>query len=300
VPKFKFDSLLCPGEKVTAEQLATDRSLLAFEKTVARMNRRGFLGVLTGAAALGALGGLGAVSAKAQSTATPSISDVLNFALNFEYLQANFYSIVATGNPISATLSGTPTGALAGSPGKLNLDVTTLALANALAQDEANHITQLRTAITSLGGTPVAQPAINYGAAGSISTQAQFLTTARQFAALSSSAYAGSAAVLVSNTSVLATVAQILGAEGQHAGAINFQCIAQGITSAPIDAQDVPPATSQYFMVSLSSGLAPERSTSQALGVAYGISTASTTNPAVGTTMGGFFPSGLNGNIKST
>ena len=304
--KANYDSLLCPGERVTEEQLATDRNLLAFERTLGLLNRRGFMGALTGAAALGALGTLGTRTAHAQ--AMVPITDVLNFALNLEYLEANFYSIAATGNPISTTLSGTLTGPILGSPGKLSLDATTLALANALAADEENHINDLRSAITSLQGTPVAQPQLNYAAMGAITTQAQFLAAARQFTALGGSAYAGSAAMLVSNPSVLQSAAQILGAEGQHAGALNYQCIKQGVTSPAIDAQDVPPTATQYFTVALTGttvtgatvGLAPERSTVQVLGVVYGVSTATTTTPKTGVTSGGFFPMGLNGNIKST
>lgn len=295
--KFRFDSLLCPGEKVTEEQLATDRNLLAFERTISRLTRRGFMGLMGSAAAVGALGTLGTGTAHAQSV---PITDVLNFALNLEYLEANFYSICATGNPISTSLSGTPTGAITGSPGKLSLDATTLALALALTTDEQDHINDLRIAITQLGGTPVAQPAINYAAKGMITTQAQFLATARQFTALGGSAYIGGASLLVTNASVLTTAAQILGAEGQHAGSINYQCIKQGIASPALDAQDVPPSATQYFTVSTSNGLAPGRNTSQVLGVAYSVSTAGTTTPPTGTTMGGFFPSGVNGNIKST
>ena len=127
-----------------------------------------------------------------------------------------------------------------------------------------------------------------------------FLAAARQFTALGGSAYVGSAQFLISNPTVLTAAAQILGAEGQHAGAIAYLCVNQNITSAPIDAQDVPPSSSNYFTVSSGTALSPSRATNQVLGVAYGTSTATTTVPTSGTTMGGFFPNGVNGNIKST
>ena len=163
----KYRSLLCPEETVTAAQLETDRNLLAFGRSVDRLSRRRFLGGLSGATALAVGAGFIAMpKGFAQATtAAPSITDVLNFALNLEYLEANLYSIVSTGKPIPTSLSGTP-GALTGSPGKLTLDAPTLALAQALAQDEQNHINDLRTAITSLGGTPISQPAINYRGEG--------------------------------------------------------------------------------------------------------------------------------------
>ena len=48
--KAKYVSPLCPGEKITEEQLVTDRAILAFERSVERLSRRKFLGGLSGAA----------------------------------------------------------------------------------------------------------------------------------------------------------------------------------------------------------------------------------------------------------
>jgi hypothetical protein len=131
-------------------------------------------------------------------------------------------------------------------------------------------------------------------------TQPQFLMAARQFTALGGSAYVGSAQLLVSNSAVLTTAGQILGAEGQHAGALAYLCVTQGVLSPPIDAQDVPPTATQYFTVDAVNALSPARNTSQVLGVAYGVSTPTTTTPPPGVTMGGFFPNGVNGLVKST
>ncbi|HLI77668.1 MAG TPA: ferritin-like domain-containing protein [Acidobacteriaceae bacterium] len=312
----KYTSPLCPGEKITADQLETDRGILAFQRAVDRLSRRRFLGGLSGATALAVSAGfISAPKLFAQAApATPAISDVLNFALNLEYLEANLYSIVTSGNPVAASLQGSAPGAITGSPGKLTLDATTFALFQALASDEVNHINDLRSAITSLNATPISQPAINYAAKGAITTQAQLLATTRQFTALGNSAYAGAAQFLVSNPAVLTVAAQILGAEGQHLGAVNYQCITQNVTAsfstnsmAYIDEQDLPPSPTQYFTVALPgnaaglpAGIPPFRTTSQDLGVVYGVSTPSTLNPPAGTTSGGFLPSGANGNIKST
>ena len=291
-----YRSLLCPGEAVTAEQLATDRKILAFEKTIAHLNRRGFLGAMLGAAALAATAEGREAFAQA---ATPAITDVLNFALNLEYLEANFYLYCSTGAGLTSAQSGNGV-AVQGAPGKLTLDAITLATCQQLAQDEVNHITGLKAAITGLGGTPIAQPLINLSANGPILTQAQFLATARQFTALGGSAYIGSAQYLVSNATILTTAGQILGAEGQHAGVLASLCVQQGVVSPAVDAQDVPPSATNYFTVAPTTALAPARSTSQVLGVAYAKSTATTTTPTAGATSGGFFPNGVNGNIKST
>ena len=320
----KFKSLLSPGEKVTAEQLETDRQILAFERSIEQFSRRRFMGSITGAVALVAGAGfVGTPKGFAQTTgATPSISDVLNFALNLEYLEANLYSIALSGSPIPATLSGTSSPTITNSPGKLTLDTYVTALTQALLQDEQNHIALLRQTIVSLGGTPISVPPINYGAKGTITTQAQFLATTRQFTALGNSAYAGSAQYLVSSPAILTVAAQILGAEGQHMGVTNFLCIQEGVTTAfstnpaaYIDAQDQPPSPTQYFTVALPTntsgalptnsvgipaGLRPARTPQEVLGVAYGVSTPSTVTPPAGVTSGGFLPSGAAGAVVST
>ncbi len=294
--KHNFKSLLCPSERVTEEQYDTDRRIVAFDKTIAHLNRRGFLGAMLSTAAAAAL--LSARGADAQ-IATPAITDVLNFALNLEYLEANFYLYCSSGAGLTSAQNGSGP-AVQGAPGKLPLDAGTQALCQQLALDEMNHIAGLRTVITTLGGTAIAQPLINLSANGPVTTQAQFLSATRQFTSLGASAYVGSAQYLVSNTTVLTTASQILGAEGQHAGAVNYLCVTQGVVSPAIDALDVPPSAANYFTVLANTALAQVRTTSQVLGVVYGKSTPTTTTPAVGTTVGGFFPSGLNGNIKST
>ena len=294
--RFSLPSLLCPTEKVSAEQLETDRRIVAFDNAIKHVNRRGFLGAMLSAAAVAAT--LEGREAFAQ-TVNPPITDVLNFALNLEYLEANFYLYASTGTGLSSSLNGGGV-AVQGAPGQLPLDANTLAVCKALANDEVNHIADLRSAVTSLGGTPIAQPLINLAANGAVTTQAQFLMAARQFTALGGSAYVGSAQLLVSNPTVLTTAGQILGAEGQHAGVLAYLCVTQGVASPAIDAQDVPPSTTGYFTVDAVHALSPSRNTSQVLGVAYKASTAATTTPATGVTMGGFFPSGFNGNIKST
>ena len=289
----RFTSLLSPTEKISAEQLETDRKILAFDGAIQHLNRRGFLGAMLGAAALATAG-----IREAGAQAVP-ITDVLNFALNLEYLEANFYLYASTGTGLSSTLNGNGA-AVQGPPPKLALDANTLAVCQQLAIDEVNHIAGLRSAIASLGGTPIAQPTINLSANGAVTTQAQFLAAARQFTALGGSAYVGGAQLLVSNPSVLTTASQILGAEGQHAGVLAYLCVTQGVNSPAIDAQDVPPTSTNYITVDAVHALSPLRNTSQVLGVAYRVSTATTTMPTTGVMLGGFFPNGFNGNVKST
>lgn len=293
--RYRLQSLLCPEETVSAQQLETERRILEFDRFVQRISRRGFLNTMLGTAAAISLAGTDRVYAQ---TTTPAITDVLNFALNLEYLEANFYLYATTGSGLTSAQNGGGV-AVQGAPPKLTLDANTLAVAQGLAQDEVNHIADLRSAISSLGGTPIAQPLINLAANGAVTTQAQFLAAARQFTALGGSAYVGSSQFLVSNPTVLTTAAQIIGAEGQHAGAVDYLCVTQGVTSPAIDAQDIPPTSTNYFIAN-STGLAPARTTSQVLGVAYKVSSVSTTTPPTGVSLGGFFPNGFNGTLKTT
>ncbi len=294
--RYPFQSLLCPTESVSKAQLETDRRILEFDNTIAHLNRRGFLGAMLSAAAIAVA--LPDRKAAAQTSTVP-VTDVLNFALNLEYLEANFYLYASTGAGLTSAQNGSGV-TVQGAPPKLALDANTLAVCQALARDEVNHIADLRSAITMLGGTPIAQPLINLAANGAVTTQVQFLAAARQFTALGGSAYVGSAQLLVSNPSVLTTAGQILGAEGQHAGVLAYLCVTQNVVSPAIDAQDVPPSSTNYFTVNATNALSPSRNTSQVLGVAYKASGATTITPAMGVTMGGFFPNGVNGNVKST
>ena len=306
---FIFTSLLAPHTKVTGEQLATEEGILALGENLRALNRRRFLSTLAAAGAIAAAGGaLSGRQALGQAASTPPISDVLNFALNFEFLEAEFYTYGSAGKAYGTAGSVT-------NPPKLTLTGNELAVATALALDETNHITVLQQAITMLGGTPITEPMIDFSAGGTIpaiTTDLAFFAAARQFTALGNSAYAGAAADLISNTDILTTASQILGAEAQHLGVVNYLCATLGITpttDAQIDAQDVPPnGTAAIFTITpiavTTANPAPAvgiaRSPAQVLGVAYGVSKPATTTPPTGTTKGGFFPNGVNGNITST
>ncbi len=314
VPVKLFTSPLCPSEKVTEEQLATDLAVLELDKVVHSVNRRSFFSNL-GAVAVATAGAgflAAAPKAQAQNSAPPTstILEVLNFALNFEYLEANLYRSVTGAAPLSAGLGnvGAP---VIGLPGKLNLDPVTLATFENLVSDETNHITLLRAGILELGGTPINQPAIDYSLGGkaSITTQAQLLATTRQFTEVGNGAYTGGAALLIANTYVLTVAGQILGAEAQHLGSINALCNFQGVVSPAVNSLDYPPVNpDRFFSLSPTTlplnqfpAFGPIFTPQQVLGIVYGIVTAtSSPTPAAGVTKGGFFPQGVNGSIQST
>jgi hypothetical protein len=303
-----YSSLLCPSEKVTEEQIKTDAAIVELGQSMGGLNRRGFLSSLAAATAAAAATGLlgSATPARAITAAGPSIVDVFNFALNLEYLEANLYLSASGLGLVPAVLGG---GApVKGAPGYLQSDPDVLATTGNLAGDETRHITVLRAAIIALGGTPISQPAIDYTLGGkmTITTSAQLLAVARQFTSVGVSAYAGAAQYLVSNPEVLTAAAQILGAESQHNGALNYLCNTHHVMSPPVDALDVPPVQPDQFTTltpttdTTGPALGIPRTTQQVLGIVYGVSMASTTTPPSGVTSGGFFPNGLNGAIKST
>ena len=109
------------------------------------------------------------------------------------------------------------------------------------------------------------------------------------------SAYAGGAQYLTSSVAALNYAAQILDVEAQHAGALRQACIyfpsGTAVTSPAADSMDIPPASSSIFGTSPSTGFVPVRTISQVLQIVYA------TPGTTGTTKGGFFPNGFNGNV---
>ena len=296
--KFRNSSLLQPGEKVTDEQLATEMNVLAAERSVARLSRRNFLAGASAAAGAVGIAGLAGCSNSNSTvappvTSTPSVSDVLNFALNLEYLEATFYLTLATGSGLQAADMGTSPGAVTGGLGKVNFTLPGVQdLVNQLAADEQAHVQFLRATMQSLSLTPVDMPALNLAALGAITTDAQFLAIARQLETTGTSAYEGAITALISNTAALNYAAVIHDTEGQHEGVLRQYCIANGVTSGAVDSGDIPPTATAIFNTT-TNGFNTARNTSQVLMIVYG-------NTSLSVTSGGFYPNGVNGNIKST
>ena len=313
MPKKLISSPLCSTEKVTEEQLTTDLAILDLSSAVNTLNRRSFFSKLSAAGAVAASAGLiaAAPKARAQAAAGPSIVDVLNFALNLEYLEANLYLSVTGQGQVPASLGG---GAkITGLPGKLALDRLTEATFENLVLDETHHIELLRAGILELGGKPINQPVIDYTLNGkqNIATQAQLLAVSRQFTTVGNAAYTGSSQYLVANPYVLTIAGQILGAEAQHLGAINYLSDFNNVVSPKIDSLDNPPVPPNTFFTLTPANtpittttfpaLGPIRTVAQILGIAYGVTTAtSSPTPPAGVVSGGFFPQGVNGTLKST
>jgi hypothetical protein len=241
-----------------------------------REARRGFL--RTAGMATVAAGGLSLLAAcddddsnNSGTTPTPSPSpsptappvtvtdpDILNFALQLEYLEAQYYAFALTGSGLAANLmtgSGTQ-GAVSTSgpnpPRAVNFTGETLIgqYAREIAADEIAHVAFLRNAL----GTPVAQPAINISgdAAGAFTAVARaagvvgptaifdpysspdfFLIGAYIFEDVGVTAYKG-AAPLLSSAVFLEAAAGILAAEAYHAGLVRTILYSRGQTASSL------------------------------------------------------------------
>jgi hypothetical protein len=216
-------------------------------------------------------------------------ADILNFALNLEYLEAEFYAMATYGATLvqlGVITSADESGATTGGSKVPNFSGSPMAtVATALRENEIDHVLYLRAA---LGSNAVKKPAIDLDALGyGYSSVDNWLKLARQFEDVGVSAYLG-AAPLISSKTYLAAAGAILSTEAFHAGAIRLGCIMNGVTSPAVDSLDVPPTSSTVFDID-KNALAIPRTTSQVLNIVY----------AGGSSKGGFYPDGMNGVIVS-
>lgn len=259
-------------------------------------NRRGFVRNLALASAAASIVGL-PKTAEGQSSG-PTDLDILNFALNLEYLEAEFYTVATTGMTIDkfgVSISGSGNaGATTGGNQVAwsTSDRTVQRVAEELAADERFHVSLLQNTITALGGTPIAKPAINVGALGiGFGSQDDFIVASRAFEEVGVTAYGG-AAPLITNKTVLGYAARILATEAEHVGFIRALINQYQLPTTALDSVDVlpPPSGNQYFSLN-SNAITGIRSPGEVLFLVFG--------DAPSATAGGFFPSGVNGSLNS-
>jgi hypothetical protein len=258
-------------------------------------DRRRFLSKLAIASA--GVAAMGAGMAHGQTAPAPTDADILNFALNLEYLEAEFYTIATTGNTIDQMgIEITGTGNQGDTTGGKKVDLTnstfmTTDIANQIGDDERAHVKLIRQALTAAGAQPIAKPAINLNALGiGFGNLNEFLTLARAFEDVGVTAYAG-AAPLIQDKTVLGYAARIAQTEAEHAANIRLQVAKLGIQTTLLDGVDIlpPPSGQEYFSVD-SNGLTQTRTPAQVLYIVYG--------GKANATSGGFFPNGVNGTIN--
>jgi hypothetical protein len=234
-------------------------------------SRRKFLaGVGAGAGAVAALNlaGCGSGSTTPTSTTTPpstyTDADILNFALNLEYLEAQFYLYAATGSGLQAsdttagsastyqTVGTVTVGDAAAVPG---LTPAQQDILNEIAYEEQEHVRFLRSA---LGSAAVPMPDIDLSFFGPLAVAATITTAATgsgSFNPFSSfdyflvggfifedvgvTAYSG-AAPLISSAGVaagyLTAAAGIMAVEAYHAGYIRTSLTGRAIAAGSASA----------------------------------------------------------------
>jgi hypothetical protein len=254
-------------------------------------------------------------------------NDILNFALNLEYLEAEFYLYAATGAGLSTADALAGAGTTIVPANLVAVPWTTPAqaqLAAELAQTELDHVRYLQGVITGNSGTPVPRPAIDLtffaalGVAANIGITTfnpftdpnSFLVGAFTFEDVGVTAYTGAAPLLISNT-LLSGAAGIQATEAYHAGSVRT-LIAGGAANTgdatflnyanKISTLRATLGGGKETQLSISSIVAADptyaiafgRTTDQVLHIVYG------TGGGAGVSKGGFFPNGLNGTITTT
>lgn len=263
---------------------------------------------------------IGTLAASVTHGATPAKAgaitdvDILNFALNLEYLEAEFYARAFTGYGLwyqDTTGPGGPGGVTGGSrvpwvTGSL------YEMASEIASDELDHVRFLRSA---LGAQAVGEPVIDLVnsfntlavAAGlgssfdPFASEQNFLLGSYIFEDVGVTAYAGAAA-LIQNAAYLTSAATILAVEAYHASEIRVLLYQQGFAQAAQqisalratlsgadDDQGVTLNNAVNIVPTDSNSLAYTRTTRQVLNIVYG---------GMNATAGLFFPAGMNGTIR--
>jgi hypothetical protein len=297
------------------------------------VSRRSFLaGAGTAAAASFVAGCSNSTPATTTTTTTTTTSsaitdvDILNFALNLEYLEAEFYLRAATGSGLSATDAGTGAGNVTGGTQVTFSSAAIAQYANEIAHDELNHVRFLRSAINSAGLIPVSRPQIDFtnafsalavaagivpagGTFNPFSSTDAFLIGAFVFEDVGVTAYSG-AAPLITSKAILSAAAGIQAVEAYHAAEIRTLLVGRAASSndqtfvgyankvSALRGQlgggnETTLSVNSIVAADTTNAIAFARTTDQVLHIVYAAG-AGVQN------RGGFFPTGFNGKIAAT
>jgi hypothetical protein len=292
------------------------------ERLRSRLSRRNFLaglGVTAGTAAVATMAvGCGSSSVPITTPTTPptgsSDVDILNFALNLEYLEAEFYLRAVTGSGLSSANIGANPGAVTGGSQVTFTTPAIKAYALEIANDELLHVEFLRSA---LGSAAVDRPAIDL--VNSFNTAAMaagigpafnpfadensFIVGAFVFEDVGVTAYHGAATSIINKT-YLGAAAGIMATEAYHAAEIRtllaylgapYLTYANQISAlrATLSGGAEVAVSGSTIVPADTNSIAFDRTTTQVMHIVYGAG-------AGAVSKGLFFPNGLNGTITST
>jgi len=288
---------------------------------VAGVSRRRFLAGLGSsagaAAAITMVSGCGSQLYQEPQSPPEVFNDaaVLNFALNLEYLEAEFYLRAATGTGLSAADAGASAGAVTGGTQVPFVTPAIQEYAMEIANDELAHVRFLRSA---LGSAAVDRPEIDltnsFNAAAMaagigasfnpFADENSFLIGAFTFEDVGVTAYHG-AATRLSSKAYLQAAAGIMATEAYHAAEIRtliaelggaYVTYANQISAlrAAAGGGNEVTISGSTIVAADSNSIAFDRTTDQVLHIVY-------LNAMAGVVKsGGFYPAGLNGVITAS
>jgi Ferritin-like domain len=259
------------------------------------------------------------LASSARAAEDISDEDIFRFALNLEYMEAEYYLRATTGEGISDADIGANPGKVVGGREVPFEHKPIREFAEELAANELAHVRFYRK---TLGKDAVDRPAIDFEqgfaavAKGAglpagfdpFANQMNFLLGGMLFEDVGVTAYAG-AAPLLRNKEFLTAAAGILAVEAYHMGMARSQLYemgdeAQKAADAISDARDKldgPENKDQGIEVdgkanivpSTPDGIAFTRTPQEVLRIVY-------LTDKSGVSSGGFYPQGMNGNVKTT
>ncbi|HEY5105936.1 MAG TPA: ferritin-like domain-containing protein [Caulobacteraceae bacterium] len=245
--------------------------------------------------------------------------DILNFALNLEYLEGEFYLRGVTGQGLDQTFGRSLGGQVRGGHAVSFSNPIHRSFMDDVARNELAHVNFIRGA---LGGNAVPRPTIDFNAGFAAVAQAaglpsgfdpfadeqSFFIAAFLFEDVGVTAYKG-AAPLLRSRDILQAAAGIEAVEAYHAGAIRTVIYKMGagarqavasisrvrdtLSGGPGHDQPVEIEGRANIVPANENGIAYSRTAQHVLNIVLA-------NGASGVTQGGFFPDGLNGKIQST